>query len=437
MIILLSFSAISSLVPIILIILLIAAAGGLTRGSSFFDLLGFGTLMGFSQGIAKSRLKGLNRKYGGEYKVRHERNKIVSGENAIKSMKKREAERNKINSEVKKRLESQYTSGVLSAPGMATMTGLQRRKYMKYATRLEDIKSKKSTLANYKKNYIDNKKDKSFFGEKTMNKIKDKEFALSVAENAYYFKQFRTRYGNRNANIAIKQAKLDVYRKYGRFNTARRYRNDYGNLASLPLAAIGLAAYEYDSAANMLKYMHKRWNSRANRVNRRMNTNVLAPPGSNIADRGEANPIPGYFANRREGMKRKMNQVFDKILRENRVNTPLIAPSAALAASDAEYNELKKKMKYMNRGIYDWVRGNNASRKELAIGMMRLQFSAKNYARKKKNKNLEYNENDDNTSNSSENESQRAESDNAARGQQEAQREENKAKLEENNSNNG
>ena len=49
----------------------------------------------------------------------------------------------------------------------------------------------------------------------------------------------------------------------------------------------------------------------------------------------------------------------------------------------------------MNRGIYDWVRGNNASRKELAIGTMRLQFSAKNYARKKKNKNLEYNEKSD------------------------------------------
>ncbi len=436
MIILLSFSAISSLIPIILIILLIAAAGGLTRGSSFFDLLGFGTLMGFTQGTIKSRLKGINRKYGGDYTLRHGKSKVFSGENTIKSMKKREEDRNKINSEVKKRLESQYMSGVLSVPGMATMTGLQRRKYMKYATRLADIKTKKSTLANYKKNYINNKGDKSFFGEKTMSKIKDKEFALSVAENAYYFKQFRALHGNKNANSVIKQAKLDVYRKYGRFSTARRYRNEYGNVAAMPLAAVGLAAYEYDSAANMLKYMRKRLNSRANRINRKVNSNVLAPPGSNIANRGEANQIPGYFANRREGMRRKMNQVFDRVLAEKRANTPLVAPTATLAASDAEYAELKKSMKYMNKGIYDWVRGNNTSRTQLAMGMMRLQFSAKSYARKKKSKKLDYNDSDDNTSNSTGNESQRVESDNAERGQQEAKREENKTTLEENSSNN-
>ncbi|MCL5106266.1 MAG: hypothetical protein M1331_02650, partial [Candidatus Marsarchaeota archaeon] len=48
--ILLSFSAILTLVPIIVIIILIGAAAGLSRGMNFFSFFGLSSLLGFSQG---------------------------------------------------------------------------------------------------------------------------------------------------------------------------------------------------------------------------------------------------------------------------------------------------------------------------------------------------------------------------------------------------
>jgi hypothetical protein len=48
---LLSFGAVYALIPVIIIIILIAAAAGLNRGASLFELLGFGTLIGSVRGI--------------------------------------------------------------------------------------------------------------------------------------------------------------------------------------------------------------------------------------------------------------------------------------------------------------------------------------------------------------------------------------------------
>jgi len=49
--IILSFQAILTLIPIIVIIILIGAAAGLSRGSNIFTFFGFGSLLGFSKGI--------------------------------------------------------------------------------------------------------------------------------------------------------------------------------------------------------------------------------------------------------------------------------------------------------------------------------------------------------------------------------------------------
>ncbi len=63
--VLLSFNAIYALVPLIVILILIAAAAGLTRGMSVFQFLGFGNLLGYSQGMTSGRIKGITKAYGG------------------------------------------------------------------------------------------------------------------------------------------------------------------------------------------------------------------------------------------------------------------------------------------------------------------------------------------------------------------------------------
>lgn len=398
-----SFNAISSLVPIILILLLIAAAGGLMRGSSFFDLLGFGTLMGFTQGATKSNIKGLKRGYGsGIYNIRYGSHKPTTV-NLFKKKEAKDIKTGRVQRDIATAAILQKRSGGVLPPPGSSATMQDKKRYMRYATRLEDVRAKKSVI-NAK---IEKRKDNMGKLEKDLaaaaliggatgsfkraqirsqiasqknaiDKITDKyavaNAKLDANEASYYLKQYKARYG-RAALGDIRNARSEYYStKFGRFGRARAIQDTlgkrFGQSAAAPFAFAALGATAVVGTRERIKTVSK-------------------------------SGLSGYFKDQNSTLRSSFNTAFDKHLEIDRVNAPPppVPPSEQAAFNQAEFEALavkteksymfgavnvKIKHPYMSRGLYDWTRGaTNVSNKNIAKSIFLTHYKGVHLLRKK------------------------------------------------------
>ncbi len=180
--IILSFNAIYTLIPIIVIIILIAAAAGLSRGTDIFSLFGLGSLLGFTRGIGAG---GAGRGFSNvrfkpskntEYKFKKFRKKSQEKLNIYNFRQTRQMNRANLAQKIKNiesssaNLKNKAANNKLASSGLITPTGGKTGSITPAAGILMAVGSSVlgTGLPKNKKNTKEEKK--SFFPDVTPNK---------------------------------------------------------------------------------------------------------------------------------------------------------------------------------------------------------------------------------------------------------------------------
>ena len=195
--IILSFNAIYTLIPIIVIIILIAAAAGLSRGTDIFSLFGLGSLLGFTRGIgAGGAGKGFrNVKFkpskNTEYKFKKFRKKSQEKLNIYNFRQTRQMNRANLAQKIKNiesssaNLKNKAANNKLASSGLITPTGGKTGSITPAAGILMAVGSSVlgTGLPKNKKNTKEEKK--SFFPDVTPNKEINERIKTQRQEEKY------------------------------------------------------------------------------------------------------------------------------------------------------------------------------------------------------------------------------------------------------------